>query len=113
VTEGLSDDLPDQHKICVYRIVQEALSNCSQHAGAKVVRIVVRQKGNRLQVGIEDDGKGFDPSRTRGLGLVGISERVSQLGGKFAVDSGPGRGTRLQVDLPLSNAPAAGEELAS
>jgi signal transduction histidine kinase len=104
VEEHVSDNLPEEHKTCVYRIVQEALNNCSKHAYAKNVRVVVRQEPKHLRVSIEDDGKGFDPSRVRGLGLVGMSERVSQLGGVLKVDSDPTRGTCLRVDLPLPSA---------
>ena len=101
VEENVSDNLPEEHKTCVYRIVQEALNNCSKHAHAKNVRVVVRQEPNHLRVSIEDNGKGFEPRRVRGLGLVGMKERVSQLGGVLEVDSDPVRGTRLRVDLPL------------
>jgi signal transduction histidine kinase len=104
VEENVSDNLPEEHKTCVYRIVQEALNNCSKHAYAKNVRVSVRQERNHLRVSIEDDGKGFDPSRVRGLGLVGMNERVSQLGGVLKVDSDPTRGTCLRVDLPLPSA---------
>lgn len=106
VEENVSDNLPDEHKTCVYRIVQEALNNCSKHAYAKNVRVVVRQEPNYLRISIEDDGKGFEPSRVRGLGLVGMNERVSQLGGVLKVESNPARGTRLRVDLPLPSPPA-------
>jgi len=106
VEENVSDDLPDEHRTCLYRIVQEALANCSKHAYAKHVRVVVRQEVNHLRVSIEDDGKGFESSRVLGLGLVGMKERVSHLGGVLKVDSGPARGTRLEVDLPLPSAPA-------
>ena len=106
VEENVSDDLPDEHRTCLYRIVQEALTNCSKHAYAKHVRVVVRQEANHLRVSIEDDGKGFESSRVLGLGLVGMKERVSHLGGVLKVDSGPARGTRLEVDLPLPSAPA-------
>jgi signal transduction histidine kinase len=99
--ENVSDNLPEDHKICIYRIVQEALNNCSKHAHAKHVRVVVRQEPDFLRVSIEDDGKGFDATRVRGLGLVGMNERVTQLGGVLKVDSDPTRGTRLQIDLPL------------
>jgi signal transduction histidine kinase len=106
VEENVSDNLPEDHKTCVYRIVQEALNNCSKHAYAKNVRVAVRQEPDHLRVSIEDDGKGFDPSRARGLGLIGMSERVSQLGGILTVDSDPARGTRLRVDLPLPSVSA-------
>jgi len=109
VDENVSENLPEEHKTCVYRIVQEALNNCSKHAYAKNVRVVVRQDPNYFRVSIEDDGKGFDASRVRGLGLVGMNERVSQLGGVLKVESDPAQGTRLRVDLPLPNAPTIRE----
>ena len=104
VDENVSETLPEKYKTCVYRIVQEALNNCSKHAYARKIRVVVRQEPNCLQVSIDDDGKGFDASRARGLGLVGMNERVSQLGGVLKVESDPARGTHLRVDLPLPNA---------
>jgi len=113
VEENVSDNLPEELKTCVYRIVQEALNNCSKHAYAKNVRVTVRQEPNHLGVSIEDDGKGFDPSRVRGLGLVGMNERVSQLGGVLKVDSDPTRGTCLWVDLPLPSASSDSGELST
>ena len=90
----------------MYRVVQEALNNCWKHACAKNVRVIVRQQPERLALTIQDDGKGFDPSRVRGLGLVGMNERVSQLGGVLKVDSHQRHGTCLRVDLPLTRASA-------
>jgi len=113
VDENVSDNLPEEHKTCLYRIVQEALNNCSKHAYAKHVRVVVRQEQNHLRVRVEDDGRGFDPRRMRGLGLVGMNERVTQLGGVLTVDSDPARGTRLTVDLPLPSGKAPSGELSS
>jgi signal transduction histidine kinase len=101
VDENVSDDLPEDHKTCVYRIVQEALNNCSKHSYARNVKVVLSQESNHLRVSIEDDGKGFDPNRARGLGLIGMTERVSQLGGVLKVDSNPAGGTCLRIDLPL------------
>jgi anti-sigma regulatory factor (Ser/Thr protein kinase) len=83
--------------------VQEALSNCSKHAGAKSVRIIVRQELERLLLTIKDDGKGFDVHRVRGLGLIGMSERVTHLSGTFEVESREGRGTLLRIELPLGS----------
>jgi len=97
---GVSEALPEEHKTCVYRIVQEALHNCAQHAGARNVKVAVEQQSAGLRLAIEDDGKGFAP-RQRGMGLLGIQERVTHLGGTFIVDSAPGRGTALHVALPL------------
>ena len=113
VDENVSDNLPEEHKTCVYRIVQEALNNCSKHAYAKKVWVVVRQEPHHLRISIEDDGKGFDPGRVCGLGLIGMNERVSQLGGVLKVDSDPARGTLLRVDLPLPSTSTPSRELSS
>jgi signal transduction histidine kinase len=113
VEENVSDSLPEEHKTCVYRIVQEALNNCSKHAYAKHVQVTIRQKPGRLSLTIQDDGKGFDPVRARGLGLVGMTERVSQLKGILKVDSVAGRGTSLCVDLPLVSTPENRDRVAS
>ena len=100
--ENVSEDLPEEHKTCVYRVVQEALHNIVQHAGARNVNVTVRQEPGRLMLSIQDDGKGFQPHQERGMGLVGIQERVSYLGGRFEVDSAPGRGATLNIMLPLA-----------
>lgn len=110
--EQVSDDLPEEHKTCIYRIVQEALHNCVQHSGARNIRVTVRQEPGRILLSIQDDGKGFSARHDRGMGLIGMQERVSHLGGSFAVDSEPGKGTVVQVVLPLvesvtSKAPVA------
>jgi signal transduction histidine kinase len=99
--EGVSEELPEEHKTSVYRIVQEALHNAVQHAEAHRIVVSVKQDGRRLRVTIEDDGKGFNPARAKGMGLLGIEERVSHLGGTFAVESQPGGGATLRVTLPL------------
>ncbi len=101
VAAELTDDLPDDFKTCIYRVVQEALHNCASHAHAKSVRIRVQQQAGRLTLSIQDDGQGFDSRQVKGLGLVGIQERVAQLGGKCNVHSEPGSGTILTVELPM------------
>ena len=99
--EQVSDELPEEHKTCIYRVVQEALHNSARHASAQVVRVSVRQEPDRILLSVQDDGKGFDP-QARGLGLLGIEERVTNLGGSCEIQSGPGQGTALQVVLPLA-----------
>ncbi len=101
-TELDSDDLPDEYKTCIYRVVQEALHNCARHSHATSVRIRVEQKEDRLVLVIQDDGQGFDVRQMKGLGLLGIQERVTRLGGKSSVDSKPGGGTILSVELPFT-----------
>jgi len=101
---AVSDTLPDSHNTCVYRVVQEALHNCARHAQAHSVRIRARQEPGRIMLSVQDDGKGFDARHVRGLGLLGMEERVTHLGGTFQVKSEPGRGTLVLVDLPLAAA---------
>jgi len=104
-TELGPDELPDAYKTCIYRVVQEALHNCVKHAHATRVRILVQEQDRRLLLSIEDDGIGFDPRRHRGMGFLGMHERVTRLGGNFLVDSLPGRGTCLRIELPLTASP--------
>lgn len=101
-TELDSDDLPDEYKTCIYRVVQEALHNCARHSHATTVRIRVEQQADRLMLIIQDDGQGFDVRQMKGLGLLGIQERVARLGGTCSVHSKPGGGTILSVELPFT-----------
>jgi signal transduction histidine kinase len=98
-----SDDYPDEYKTCIYRVVQEALHNCSRHSQASTVRIRVHEEPSRLILSIQDDGRGFDFTESRGMGLLGIQERVAQLGGRCQVHSSRGSGTLLTVELPFHN----------
>jgi signal transduction histidine kinase len=99
--EDALDELPETHKTCLYRLVQEALHNCSRHSGARTVRITVRCENNWLRLSVQDDGTGFEVAREKGLGLLGMQERVTSLGGEFLVKSEPGCGTLLAASLPL------------
>jgi signal transduction histidine kinase len=105
VASEMSGELPEEHKTCVYRVVQEALNNCAQHAQASAVQVCVRHEAGEILVTVQDDGSGFDPQRVRGLGLLGMEERARHLGGSFQIDSRPGRGTLLSVTLPLAAIP--------
>jgi signal transduction histidine kinase len=100
--EGVSEDLPEDHKTCIYRVVQEALHNCVQHSQASMVRVTVQQEPGRILLAIQDDGKGFDAQQERGMGLLGMQERVSHLGGTFSVESLPGDGAIVCIVLPLT-----------
>jgi signal transduction histidine kinase len=102
--EKVPDALPDAVRTCVYRVVQEALHNVSRHSGARSATVTVRQADESLMLIVEDDGCGFDPGRTRGLGLLGMEERVKQLGGRLETQSQPGKGTVLRVTLPIAAA---------
>jgi signal transduction histidine kinase len=94
------DQLPDEHKTCIYRLVQESVNNSVRHAGARTVRVEVKNESDHVQFTVQDDGVGFDPSQVRGLGLIGMEERVRRLGGKLEVESQPGRGTVIAAELP-------------
>ena len=96
--------LPADVETALYRIVQEALTNAVKHAGANHVSVVVTRKSTSVHVMIEDDGGGFDPgaASTLGLGLLGMRERVELLDGTFEIDTAPGAGTTLIVELPLA-----------
>jgi len=99
----LSEDLPEEHKTCIYRVVQEALNNVARHAQASAVQVGLQRKPDEILLSVQDDGTGFDSQRVRGLGVLGMEERVHHLGGTFAIDSQPGRGTWLKISLPVSN----------
>jgi signal transduction histidine kinase len=100
--ESVADDLPEEVKTCIYRVVQEALHNCARHASARSVRIQVVQETERIHLSVADDGQGFDSTRTRGLGLLGMEERVTHLGGRFHLQSEVGHGVRLRIEIPLA-----------
>lgn len=99
--------LPPPVETTLYRIVQEALTNMAKHANAQNVSIVLEQRGRGVVAVIEDDGRGFDVARWRskegvkGLGLAGMEERASLLGGALTVESRPGSGTTIVVEIPL------------
>lgn len=99
--EGIPEELADEHKTCVYRVVQEALRNVTRHAKAKSAEVVLRVVGPELELIIRDDGQGFAPERQKGLGLLGIEERVLRLNGSLAIKTQSGSGTTLIVKMPM------------
>lgn len=102
--DGMDRRLAPEVEAAIYRVVQEALTNVSKHARATSCRVELRRRGDRVSVTISDDGIGFDlgaGGAARGLGLVGMRERVSRLGGTIDIDSAFGSGTRISVDLPI------------
>jgi PAS domain S-box-containing protein len=94
--------LDERVNITVYRLIQECLTNVAKHAQARRVRIDISRESNALSVRFSDDGKGFQPGlRSRGLGLIGLRERVEALGGHFALVTQPGDGVRIDATIPL------------
>ena len=110
IADGEFDDLPDQHRTCVYRVVQEALTNCVRHSRATRIEVRLSGRSSGLEVSISDNGIGFDrAARHEGLGLRGIEERVRELRGVVQFRSSKGAGTALWIALPM---PAISEEVA-
>lgn len=114
LAETIDDRLPPRVEVCVYRIVQEALSNVAQHSGATACTVSLSAGVDQLQLVIEDNGRGFAPAAqpaSRGLGLIGMRERAQALGGTFVITNRPGGGTHIAVTLP-AQAPVeiAGEQ---
>jgi signal transduction histidine kinase len=99
--DDIPADLPDEHRTCIYRVVQEALNNAARHAGARHVQVTVKTQRSRVVFSVRDDGSGFDPRFVRGLGILGMEERVRRLGGIWRIDSSPGQGTAVLAELPL------------
>jgi signal transduction histidine kinase len=98
---GDFDRLPERHRTCVYRVVQEALTNCVRHAAAHHVAIAVAAGDRELQLTVTDDGIGLKPEdHGRGLGLIGIEERVKELNGTVTISPDETRGTTVAVRLP-------------
>jgi len=96
------DELPESQRTCIYRVVQEALTNCARHAKARNVVVSVSKERNGIVVLVQDDGIGFSPSLRGGLGLLGIQERVQALDGKLDIASAVGKGTTVKVEIPAA-----------
>ncbi len=106
-TEGDLDNLREDVNITAYRFVQECLTNVARHANAGRVNVLLRRSEfagheSRLEMVVEDNGKGVDPAVPRtGLGLIGLRERVEALGGRFEIEGKPGAGMRVFAAIPL------------
>jgi len=106
-TMGFEEKLPSQIETAFYRIIQEALNNIAKHAQADRVEISLMRRDSRILASIQDNGKGFDLDRVlhpespeRGFGLIGMQERVSLLGGQMDIQSKPGFGTLIHIEIP-------------
>jgi signal transduction histidine kinase len=103
VQAALGDSrLTSEVETALYRIVQEALTNVIKHANARTLSVVLTRKADGVVVVIEDDGQGFDPGadRDKGLGLLGMQERIALVGGRLSVESGE-RGTTVVAEVPV------------
>ncbi len=102
--------LPQEVKLCLYRVAQEAIRNAQKHSGCRRVRVELTGAPEAIQLCVSDAGKGFEPASARGfdgLGLVSMTERVKSLGGQLRIQSRPGDGTSLEASIPLARRAAA------
>jgi two-component system sensor histidine kinase UhpB len=104
---GIEARLPRDLELVFYRVAQEALNNVARHSHARYASVTLAQEQGCLTLCIEDDGVGFDPARSQalrphGLGLVGMRERLSLVGGRLSIESRAGGGTRLVARAPLA-----------
>ncbi|HEY9627565.1 MAG TPA: response regulator [Coleofasciculaceae cyanobacterium] len=111
VCAAFESALPPKLEIVCFRIVQEALTNITKHARAVSITVQLHQQDDKLQLSIRDDGVGFDVSAARhraargaSLGLLGMEERATLVGGKLQIRSLPGQGTEIYVDFPIQYA---------
>ena len=106
VVELVPCDLPAHVETALFRIAQEALQNVAKHSGATSVRVALATTDSGVRLVVADDGRGFDVDHQRRVdayGLVGISERAALVGARVTVDSAPGAGTTVTVDVPRAN----------
>jgi signal transduction histidine kinase len=102
--EGTFINLPREVTLCVFRIAQEALRNCTKHSQAKILHVDLTDAGSEVRLSVSDDGPGFDTgSRTvlRGLGFKSMRERARIVGGTIAIRSQRRQGTSIEVSIPL------------
>ncbi len=104
-----ASDLGDEAAIHAYRVVQEVFANIAKHAGASRVRVRIERRDGKLSIAVEDDGSGFDAKsmdarggRAGQLGIAGMRERARIIGGTLDIDSCPGQGTRVRLEVPIA-----------
>jgi signal transduction histidine kinase len=109
---NLAERLPVEVETTLYRVIQEGLTNIARHARAHNASILIEQRAASVRVIVEDNGVGFDVEQVGGkrLGLQGIHERVQLLGGKLVIESQPGQGTSLFIEIPLTEPKATNHE---
>ncbi len=108
-TRGKTEQLNSAKRTVLYRVAQEALINVAKHAQASLVKVRIQKLRHVICMEVKDDGKSFDvqrvlsAKRNKGLGLLGMRERVEMVGGRFTVESAPGKGTTIRAEIPFAN----------
>ena len=102
-SEEIPDNLSKQIRVCLYRVLQEALKNAVTHSGARTVEVSLRSDGNQVELAVDDAGVGFDieSRRKRGLGLASMKERLKAVNGELVIRSFPQRGTWIRARVPV------------
>jgi signal transduction histidine kinase len=107
-TDDIEGRLDSEIETALYRTVQETLTNIAKHAEAQHVTIRLRKRKSSVELTVRDDGKGFDldkvahhEAKRHRVGLLGIRERAAAVGGIFRIETNPGRGTKLSIQIPL------------
>lgn len=95
------DTIPENIKHQLYRVLQEVMANIAKHAQAQNVTINITRHTDSLNIIVEDDGRGFDPKNTNGIGIGNMQERLASVNGIFTIDSQPEHGTLITIDIPL------------
>jgi PAS domain S-box-containing protein len=105
VEEGFDVGISGKASVELLRIMQEALANVRRHSGARSVEVRLWTDDEAVLLGVSDDGRGFDPTAAQGggVGIVGMRERVEELGGRIEVKSRPGEGTKVTVRVPVGD----------
>jgi PAS domain S-box-containing protein len=101
---AVSERPSESTETAVYYVISEALANVAKHASASEISVVVTTSRSEIRVLIEDDGSG-GAEVSAGSGLIGLIDRIEALGGRFALDSPPGQGTRISIEMPLTAEP--------
>ena len=108
-TRGKTEQLDSARRTVLYRVAQEALINVARHAQASQVNMSIRKLRDVIRMEVKDNGKSFQvqgvspTGRNKGLGLLGMRERVEMVGGRFIVESSPGKGTTIRAEIPFAN----------
>jgi signal transduction histidine kinase len=108
-TRSRMEQLDSVKRTVLYRVAQEVLINVARHAQASLVNVSIQKLRGVIRMEVKDDGKSFQvqgvwpTGRNKGLGLLGMRERVEMVGGRFTVESSPGKGTTIRAEIPFAN----------